>query len=120
MLHAPRVPTPGNTAANTTDPAPPILQTPGLAQGCDSGQTNTGKNEPTRQSALIYIDESRDGIVNSDDGVEAHSYFQVIPPVPSLFTRFRPYLAHFPPVLCASSPPRRDGSNEPQLPKPRC
>ena len=67
VLHAPRVATPGNTAANTTDPAPPILQTPGLVQGCDSGQTNTGKNEPTRQSALIYIDEARDGIVNRSD-----------------------------------------------------
>ena len=42
---------------------------------------------------------------------------QVIPPFLSLFTRFRPYLGHFFPfflVFCAFSPPRRDGSNEPQ------
>ena len=36
-------------------------------------------------------------------GADVHSRFgrrrrQVIPPVPSLFTRFRPYLARFPPV----------------------
>ena len=42
---------------------------------------------------------------------------QLIPPVPSLFARFRPYLAHFYPVFsvfCAFSPSRRGGSNEPQ------
>ena len=42
---------------------------------------------------------------------------QVIPPVLSLLTLLRPYLAHFFPVFplfCAFSPPRRDGSNEPQ------
>ena len=42
---------------------------------------------------------------------------QVIPPLPSLFTLLRPYLAHFFPVFlvfCAFSPSRRGGSNEPQ------
>jgi hypothetical protein len=76
VKHAPHVAPPG--PSNTTDPAPAVLQTPGLLSGCDSGQTNIGKDEPTRQSALIWIDEQRDGIVNSDDGAEAHSYFQSI------------------------------------------
>ena len=42
---------------------------------------------------------------------------QVIPPLPSLFTLLRPYLAQFFPVsprFCAFSLPRRHGSNEPQ------
>ena len=41
----------------------------------------------------------------------------VAPGDPDSFTRFRPYLAHFPPVFCrfcAFSPSRRGGSNEPQ------
>ena len=41
----------------------------------------------------------------------------MIPPIPSLFSRLRPYLGHFPPfflVFCAFSPSRRGGSNEPQ------
>ena len=74
--HAPHVSPPGPT--NTTDPAPPALQTLGPLAGCDSGQTNTGKNEPTRQSALIWIDEERDAVVNSDDGAEVHSYLQAV------------------------------------------
>ena len=44
-------------------------------------------------------------------------FMKVIPPVPSLSTLFGPYLARFPPVfsrLSASSPPQRDGSNEPR------
>eukprot|EP01045_Picozoa_sp_COSAG04_P027214 COSAG04_NODE_3938_length_2410_cov_2.020338_2_plen_243_part_00 len=42
---------------------------------------------------------------------------QVIPPVPSLFARFRPIspvFPPFPPVVCAFSPSRRGGSNGPQ------
>ena len=42
---------------------------------------------------------------------------QVIPPVLSLFTLLRPIspiFSAFFPVFCAFSPPRRDGSNEPQ------
>ena len=42
---------------------------------------------------------------------------QVIPPFLSLFTRFRPHLAHFfpvPPVFCAFSPSRRGGPTSPK------
>ena len=51
------------------------------------------------------------------DAAPAAARRQVIPPVPSLSTLLRPYLAHFPPfsfVFCAFSPSRRGGSNEPQ------
>ena len=48
---------------------------------------------------------------------EARLVPQVIPPVPSLLTLLRPYLAHFPPVFSpffARFHRRRGGSNKPQ------
>ena len=67
-------------AVNLTDPAPLPLSTAGPRQGCPSGQTGAHGNtcHIYRQSELIFIDEERDGVVNSNNGSEVHSYLKSI------------------------------------------
>jgi nicotinamidase-related amidase len=76
-------PTKPPRAVNLTNPAPLPLATPGLRQGCpdslDSTDTTPGNTcHIYRQSSLIFIDEERDGVLDSNSGSEAHSYLKSV------------------------------------------